>query len=260
MQRRHPTRAAEVPAVVDEPAVLPLLGGGRTDGGEQGGHGRAPPACVDDEVGAQLLPLRGAHADDVRDAGQVRSPRQQGPHRAAPADLHPRLRGRRARHDGLEHRTAGRERHETVVAVAPPPADGLGQLRHQVVPQGACGGERGGDVGQLGLQHLAEPREQVVRETELAAPAPVPALPRRGGIGRGRGVALQDGDAMPVPGEEHRGAQAVQATPDDEDVLGVGHGRLLACRADVPGSGIMMQPATVPLGAPAAGMADRRNR
>jgi len=82
--------------------------------------------------------------------------------------------------------------------------------------------ESGDHLGQFPL-HLGAPAGQhEVELAELVHPAAVPPLPQvRGPAARTGGVSFQDGDLVPVAGEQHPGGQAVEPAAHHDNLCHV---------------------------------------
>ena len=96
--------------------------------------------------------------------------------------------------------------------------------------------------GQLGLDQLAEPRQEEVQQVELADPAPRPLVPGVVRVRRRVGVALEQPDLVTVPGEQHGPAEPGDAASNHDHV---GH-RVLpparSLRQCAPGAPSMVKP------------------
>ncbi len=192
----------EVPCVIDEPGLVAFLDRPPGPGRDQPrGQRRSASRAVDDEIGRDHAvrgehtrhprgPAVGAHADDAYAATH----RHQGGQR------------------GLQHRPAGGHRIEPVIAVARLAAQ-LGQYVH---PGRAGGEQRVRRAGQFGPQLRPAAGQQIMRQPELGDAGPPPVVPRV--VGRRRRVAFEHGHVVPVAGQQHRGAQAGQAGPQDHYV------------------------------------------
>ena len=125
--------------------------------------------------------------------------------------------GRRGQHRLHDRSTAGE--HLVVGVRGPEPAgqldggvgDGV-EARRTGVVEGAR------HVGQLALELDAHAGLEEVQEAELVDPAPLPGVPGLGGSGRWCGVALEDGDLVPVAGEQHGRCQSGDAPTRDHHV------------------------------------------
>ncbi len=219
----------EVAGVVNEAAVLDLLmRRPGSDGRQPPGKGRAPAAGVDDQVGVEILAGRGAHAGHAGGAAGGRLARPQPGDGCSPADVDPnRPRGRLGQHR-LDHRPAPGQHLVALVAVAPAAGHLLGGVLEGVDPQGAGLLQRGGHLGQLGLDDLPPARGEHVDHPELVDAPPLPCAPGR--LGRARRcsrVSLQDRHLVPVGGEQKRGRQAAGTGSHRHDP---GHGREYAAQ------------------------------
>ena len=192
-------------AVVDEPAVVHLLlDRGRARRGQPGRKGGTPAARIDHQVSRQLLTSLGPHPGDVDGPGGGRGPGQQPDDSDAPPDGHARgvLGGRR---DGpLHHGSPPRYHVEALVAVAPASGDEVGGAAQDVVLEGAVRLEPGRDLWQLTCHYVVEAGQEGVKQAELIHPPPIPVLPSRLRIPRGRlSVALDTRHLVPVGGQQH---------------------------------------------------------
>jgi len=79
--------------------------------------------------------------------------------------------------------------------------------------------ESGDHLGQFPLHHGPPAGQHEVELAELVHPAAVPPLPQvPGPAARARGVSFQDGDLVPVAGQQHARGQAVEPGPHHDNL------------------------------------------
>ena len=213
-------RGAEEARVVEEAGVLGLLVHGSPPAAASS-FGSAERAAhrVDDEVAGEPLAASVAHAGDVQAA--VEAPRLERGHAHAAADLDARLGLGGAGDDLLERACAARLGDEALVAGA----------RRAVGDRWAASRRRAGRSAARprprarGGRPAARRRAPAARAAAGSGPAGT-GRRRRGASAarrpRGRRepgrVALEDGHAVPVPSQHHRGGQPAEAAAEHDRV------------------------------------------
>ncbi len=104
----------------------------------------------------------------------------------------------------LHHGPPPRNHVEALVAVAPASGDEVRDAPKDVVLKGAVSLEAGRHLRQLTCHYLVEAGQEGMKQAELIHPPPIPVLPGRLRIPRGRvSVALDTRHLVPVAGQQH---------------------------------------------------------
>ena len=215
LARRHAAiSGAEVSPVVHEPAVIAL--DGRLTGIdrlEPRRQRRATPAGVDDEVGGDHPIMLGDHTGDLGDAGSAVVVGAESAHSDPPTDPQAWHSAGNRGDRTLEHRPSRGHRVKPLVAWTELAGELGGQRGQGVEPQPTASLQHREHLGKLGFDLAAPAGQHDMEHPELPDAAALPPVPGRLRIVNGFvGVALEHGDFVPIPSQQHRQGQPVHTS------------------------------------------------